>query len=456
MNPYGLHSLLAMGIVMPLLSIAFVYLRFYVRLRVRRAYIGLDDWLILLSIFLVIGQSVIQILGVEYGVIGRTIPDDITPQRIKFQQRISHGLIVIEKSTYTLIKLSVLFLYRRIFGANRKFRVANDILIVVITLWGSIFLLVQCCFCSNKGLGTLSCDSSQWSLLWFAITEVLGDIAILSLPYPCIRKLQMGKRDKIGLIVIFSLGGISTFFGIVRLLYVAKTFHTYFNPHVVSRTGAAPEFWTTVEVCLGVVAACLPPLGPLLRKLPGPIRLYHSFASGLSAFRHELSSGSRSSEKSGSKRSGGWSDGSGGTGGGGGRRHGSDNSGGSRSTGDRKLLPKKPQKSESREPMTFNSVGWGKAMGWNDTIDDVIEKGYEPSSHLGPKNSDSDLEKGTPLCQDCEKDEKVVIGEGDKVYEGRKTAKGDGGNRVKPLPVQAQWWVPDDMKDGQGAIRQGK
>lgn len=48
---------------MPLLSIAFVYLRFYVRLRVRRAYIGIDDWLILLSIFLVIGQSVIQILG---------------------------------------------------------------------------------------------------------------------------------------------------------------------------------------------------------------------------------------------------------------------------------------------------------------------------------------------------------------------------------------------------------
>lgn len=87
-------------------------------------------------------------------------------------------------------------------------------------------------------------------------------------------------------------------------------------------------------------------------------------------------------------------------------------------------------------------------MGWNDTIDDVIEKGYEPSPHLGPKNSDSDLEKGTPLYQDCEKDEKVVIGEGDNVYEGRKTAKGDGGNRVKPLPVQAQWWVPDDMKDG--------
>ena len=42
--------------------------------------------------------------------------------------------------------------------------------------------------------------------LWFAITDVLGDIAILALPYPCIRALQMSRRDKIGLSAIFMLG----------------------------------------------------------------------------------------------------------------------------------------------------------------------------------------------------------------------------------------------------------
>ena len=52
------------------------------------------------------------------------------------------------------------------------------------------------------------------------------------------------------------------------------------------KTGSAAAFWTTVEVSIGVLAACLPPLGPLLRMVPGPRKLYYSF-------RHSLSSRSR-------------------------------------------------------------------------------------------------------------------------------------------------------------------
>ena len=47
-------------------------------------------------------------------------------------------------------------------------------------------------------------------------------------------------------------------------------------------TGAAPEFWTTVELSVGVVAACLPPLGPLIRKVPGPGKLYDSIRDNFS------------------------------------------------------------------------------------------------------------------------------------------------------------------------------
>ena len=47
-------------------------------------------------------------------------------------------------------------------------------------------------------------------------------------------------------------------------------------------TEPAPEFWTTVECSVGVIAACLPPLGPLIRKAPGPRRLYDSVRNSLS------------------------------------------------------------------------------------------------------------------------------------------------------------------------------
>ena len=108
--------------------------------------------------------------------------------------------------TYPTIKLSVLFFYRRIFSTNTTFRKANDVLIVLIVLWGLVFLFLESFICSFGSGSVLFCATQEWVLLWFAITEVLGDIAILSLPYPCIRTLQMTKRDKIGVVAIFALG----------------------------------------------------------------------------------------------------------------------------------------------------------------------------------------------------------------------------------------------------------
>ena len=63
MTAYGADSLLVTAVVLPFLSIIAVFLRFYVRLRMRHTHIGIDDWLVLLSVFLVCGQGVIQILG---------------------------------------------------------------------------------------------------------------------------------------------------------------------------------------------------------------------------------------------------------------------------------------------------------------------------------------------------------------------------------------------------------
>ena len=115
--------------------------------------------------------------------------------------QIDSATIIIEKFTYTCIKLSVLFFYRRIFAQRKSFRIANSILIALITLWGLIFLVLQVVLESDDPH-----ISQEWLLLWFAITDVLGDVAVLTLPYPCIRKLQMRRRAKVGLTAIFLLG----------------------------------------------------------------------------------------------------------------------------------------------------------------------------------------------------------------------------------------------------------
>ena len=62
---YGVASLVATAIVFPLLGLVAVCLRFFVRLRVKRTFIGIDDWLIAFSCLLVVAQCGLEIAG-EY------------------------------------------------------------------------------------------------------------------------------------------------------------------------------------------------------------------------------------------------------------------------------------------------------------------------------------------------------------------------------------------------------
>ena len=122
-------------------------------------------------------------------------------------------MVIIEKPAYGFIKLSVLLFYRRIFVTSSTFRLINDIIIVLISCWALSFFVAEIFLCgthlkalwdedSSRG----HCASHSLLLLWFAITDVIGDIAVLAMPYPSIRKLQMTRRDKLGVSGILLLG----------------------------------------------------------------------------------------------------------------------------------------------------------------------------------------------------------------------------------------------------------
>lgn len=118
-------------------------------------------------------------------------------------------MLITEKVAYSCIKLSVLLFYRRIFVVGaRSFRLLNNALIVFVCLWGIAFLFTEAFLCGADSNGGHPCSGQEWTSLWFAITDVIGDIAILSMPYPMIKKLQMSRRDKIGLTGIFLLGSL--------------------------------------------------------------------------------------------------------------------------------------------------------------------------------------------------------------------------------------------------------
>ena len=191
---------------------------------------------------------------------------------------------------YALMKLSVLFFYRRIFYVQERFRWWNNIVIGLILAWATSFFFAEVFECGanpeaqwDPAAKPAHCVNQTWMNFFFAVTDVIGDILVVTMPYPCIRKLQMSKREKLGVAMIFLLGTLSTAASIVRLYFISVAFTEDFgaagNTHM---SGTPPAVWSTVEGAIGVLAACLPPLGPLIRKSSNFRLSFHSLRHRLS------------------------------------------------------------------------------------------------------------------------------------------------------------------------------
>ena len=89
----------------------------------------------------------------------------------------------------------------------------NNIMIALITIWAVGFMLEQIFACGHHleifwtaGASRKTCIDLTWSHLWFGITDVVGDIAVVAMPYHSIRKMRLRKREKAGVTAIFVLG----------------------------------------------------------------------------------------------------------------------------------------------------------------------------------------------------------------------------------------------------------
>ena len=154
----------------------------------------------------------------------------IQPSHEVPQKKLDYATLAFEKPAYGAIKLSVLLFYRRIFTL-RKFRIVNNFLIALIVCWTVAYFFADVFSCGAHpeanwdpaAKAKTYCINLWVMLLTFAITDVLTDVAILWMPYPEIKRLQMSSSDKWGLAGIFLLGTIDLIIGIVRLGFIIAT-----------------------------------------------------------------------------------------------------------------------------------------------------------------------------------------------------------------------------------------
>ena len=124
-------------------------------------------------------------------------------------------------TTLTLIKLSFLVFYKRVFVYDKTNwknirNIVIHALIGLMIIWGLGFVLIMLTGCRNHfyahyaafEVTKVKCINTLKYIYAFAITDFVTDLFILLTPIPFIWKLCLPTRRKLGISFIFLLGAL--------------------------------------------------------------------------------------------------------------------------------------------------------------------------------------------------------------------------------------------------------
>ncbi|RGP79401.1 integral membrane [Fusarium longipes] len=267
------HEVLAMNNILGTVSGIFVLQRFATKLFFKLP-LGLDDLFIGLSMIFAIPCITINSHGLIPNGMGRDIwtvePDQITEFGKNF-----FIMAILYFILQTFLKLAMLFFYLRIFP-TRGVRRTLWATVVFNCIYGLTFVFIaifQCRPISHfwtkwehaiEDTGTcMDINAVTWSS---ASINIALDVWILSIPLSQLKKMNLDWRKKIGVGIMFSVG---TFVTIMSILRLSATIQARSGVGSNNATWGYTEFdlWSTIEINVGIICACMPSLRVLLVHL---------------------------------------------------------------------------------------------------------------------------------------------------------------------------------------------
>jgi hypothetical protein len=123
-----------------------------------------------------------------------------------------YASIIVYNFALLVVKDSLLYQYLRFF-VHRKYRIIAWCMMAFIMVGGIALILISCFSCHpvayfwDKTVDG-SCITRQ--PLWYTMAgfQLSTDFATLALPIPVLLALQLPKKQKISLVLVFMLGGL--------------------------------------------------------------------------------------------------------------------------------------------------------------------------------------------------------------------------------------------------------
>ncbi|TVY58429.1 hypothetical protein LSUE1_G008188, partial [Lachnellula suecica] len=207
---------------------------------------------------------------------------EITANGVVLAQ-IEYAIILMLVPAYTIIKLSIIFFYRRLFVSQKN--LLDSLLCIFVALmsaWGITFFLLVTPNCgthpnknwSGKGDLVRHCNNSLKYQQGFYISEFIMNIILIALPLPTIWRLHLSWRRKLAVTGIMLMAFRALVASIIRLVIILQITTMKFVADIsfdVSRcafeVSISPLFyWGEIEAGLALIASCLPTLKPLLSE----------------------------------------------------------------------------------------------------------------------------------------------------------------------------------------------
>ncbi|KAJ9247285.1 hypothetical protein DTO280E4_874 [Paecilomyces variotii] len=282
------------GVLGGVIALIAVIMRLTARLPQYGGGFGLDDVAMIVTMLVVIPLSALSVPLANDG-LGKdmwTVPfNNIT--------NILHIYLfseILYFSALALTKISILFFYLRIFP-KQSFRRLCYIAIGLNFSYILTFVCVAVFQCRPIRAAWLRWDGSYpdncnningqgWAA---AVINMVFDVMVMSLPLHELSQLVLSRKKKVFVMFMFCLGFFVTIVSIIRLQSLVE-FATTSN---VTWDYVAIGYWSTIEVHVGVVCACLPAIRSLLLHIFPSVFKSTTNAASKASMSHSGAVGSR-------------------------------------------------------------------------------------------------------------------------------------------------------------------
>lgn len=165
-------------------------------------------------------------------------------------------------------------MYLRIFSAYRPFQIASYVMLAFIVVPSLIIIMVTILSCRpiayfwNRDLDgqCLDVTALAYANSAFAVAQ---DLLLIVLPVIMLWNLNMSRRRKCLIALMFAVGSLGLIATFVRL----STLHVFGNLEDPTWDYVPVVYWTVVELAAGMICSCLPAIRILFERFFGVFQL---------------------------------------------------------------------------------------------------------------------------------------------------------------------------------------